>query len=74
MKMVVIPPHADLLITLHNYVPTEELERLRKEFRKLFPDRRAIIVRAEDATITPLIRQRRPPYRPSMLAHGGHTC
>ena len=64
---------ADLLFTLHHWVPDADIERFREEIKANFSGHRAIIVRADDVTITPIERRYTRAYRPSMLAHGGRA-
>ena len=64
-----IPTHADLLVTLHQPASDAEIARIRDGLRDF--GYRAIIVRADDVTITPLVRPARHAYPLSILAHVG---
>lgn len=73
VRLQPIKRNADLLIKVDAATSDADLVRLRNEIKEHFSGHRAIIFRANDLEITPLVRLRSHPYRPSMLAHGGRV-
>lgn len=68
-----IKRNADLLVGIAAPITSVELSQLRQQFKEHFSGHRAIIYSQDDLEITPLIRPRSRPYRPSMLAHAGRV-